>query len=61
MEFKLIDKEISEARLWRQSRQFGEMDGRGIADLLYLSFLSLLTFAKDDYKSDYAKAYARQT
>jgi hypothetical protein len=61
MDLKLVDNEISEARLWRQSRQFGEMDGRGIADLLYLSFLSLLTFAKDDYKSDYAKAYARQT
>jgi len=61
MDLKLVNQEISEARLWRQSRQFGEMDGRGIADLLYLSFLSLLTFAKDDYKSDYAKAYARQT
>lgn len=61
MELQLIDKEISEARLYRQSRSFGDMTGRNIADLLYLSFLSLIVFAKDEYKSEYAKAYARQT
>jgi len=59
--FKLVDKEISEARLYRTSRNFGEMDGRTIADLLYLNFLTLVVFAKDEYKSQYAKAYARQT
>lgn len=61
LDFELIDKEISEARLYRQSRSFGDMTGRNIADLLYLSFLSLIVFAKDEYKSEYAKAYARQT
>lgn len=61
LDLKLIDKEISEARLYRQSRSFGDMTGRNIADLLYLNFLSLIVFAKDEYKSEYAKAYARQT
>lgn len=61
MEFQLIDKEISEARLFRTSRQFKNLTGRQVADLLYLTSLSVWMMAKDDKQEAFARAYAQQS
>jgi len=61
MEFQLIDKEISEARLFRTSRQFKNLTGRQVADLLYLTSLSVWMMAKDGKQEAFARAYAQQS
>lgn len=60
MEFQLIDKELSEARLFRTSRSFGALNGRDVANMLYLNtiILYLLSRTKEE---DYAKHYAQST
>ena len=61
LDLKLIDKEISEARLFRTSRQFKNLTGRQVADLLYLTSLSIWMMAKDGKQEDFARAYAKQS
>jgi len=61
MEFKLIDKEISEARLYRTSNNFRNLTGKQIADLLYLTSLSVWMMSKDSKQEDFARAYAKQS
>ena len=61
LNFKLIDKEISEARLYRTSSAFGQLTGESIAELLYLNTLVTYLMYKDDKQHEFAKAYARQT
>ena len=61
MEFQLIDSELSEARLYRGTRQFSTLSGRDIANLAYLNTLSLWILAQDETQSGYARAYAEQT
>lgn len=61
MDFKLIDNEISEARLYRTTSAFGQLTGESVAELLYLNTLVTYLMYKDDKQHDYAKAYARQT
>ena len=61
MDFKLIDKEISEARLYRTSSAFGQLTGETVAELLYLNTLVTYMLYKDDKQTEYAKAYAKQS
>lgn len=61
MDFKLIDKEISEARLYRTTSAFGQLTGESVSELLYLNTLINYLMYKDDKQHDYAKAYAKQT
>jgi len=61
MELQLIDKEISEARLFRTSNNFRTLTGRDIADLLYLTSLSAFLMTKDSNQSSYAKSYIKQS
>lgn len=61
MELQLIDKEISEARLFRTSRNFANLTGRQVADLLYLTSLSVWMMAKDDKQESFAREYAKQS
>ena len=61
MDFKLIDKEISEARLYRTTRNFEIYNGREIADLLYLTSLVTFMMAKDEKQEAFARSYAKQT
>ena len=60
-DFKLINQEISEARLYRGTGNFRKLTGRNIADLLYLNTLALYMLNQDNANSDYASSYARQT
>jgi len=61
MDFKLIDKEISEARLYRTTSGFNQLTGESVAELLYLNTLITYLMYKDDKQHDYAKSYAKQS
>lgn len=61
MDFQLIDSELSEGRLYRTTRNFQQLNGRDVANLLYLSTLTLLMLSRDDVQHDYAVAYAGKT
>tara|TARA_R110001592_G_scaffold77955_3_gene234251 strand:- start:1030 stop:2199 length:1170 start_codon:yes stop_codon:yes gene_type:complete len=61
MDFKLIDKEISEARLYRTTSGFNQLTGESVAELLYLNTLITFLMSKDDKQQDYAKSYAKQS
>jgi len=61
LDFKLIDKELSEARLFRTTRSFNIYNGRDIADLLYLTSLTTFMMAKDDKQEGFARSYAKQS
>ena len=61
MDFKLIDKEISEARLYRTTSAFGQLTGESVAELLYLNTLVTYLMYKDEKQRDFAIAYARQS
>lgn len=61
MELEFINSEISESRLYRSSGNFRNIDGRDVADLLYLNTLVLYMMLQDDVQHDYAVNYAKQT
>lgn len=63
MDLQLVNKELSEARLYRYSHGFNKMDARQIANLLYLYTLAVYMLSRDeDYGQvgiDYAKLTAQ--
>lgn len=59
--FKLLDKDISEARLYRTTSGFNQLTGQSVAELLYLNTLITYMMLKDDKQHDYARAYAKQS
>ena len=61
MDLKLVNQEISEARLYRTSSAFGQLTGKEIAELLYLNTLITYLLYKTDKQSDYAVAVAKQS
>jgi hypothetical protein len=61
MELTLIDQELCESRLYRTSRALSNLNGRDVADLVYLNTLSLYLMLQDDVQHDYATAYADKT
>lgn len=61
MEFQLIDKEITEARLFRKSASFKLLHGKDIANLLYLNTVILYLLSQTDEKAEYAQNYAKST
>ena len=61
LDFKLVNQEISEARLFRTTRSFNNLTGEDIAKLLYLSSLSSYMMLKDDGQNNYAEQYIKQT
>lgn len=61
MDFKLIDNEISEARLYRTTSGFNQLTGESVSELLYLNTLITYLMYKDEKQQDYARAYAKQS
>ena len=61
LDLQLIDKDISEARLYRTTSGFNQLTGESVAELLYLNTLITYLMFKDDKQHDYAKAYAKQS
>jgi hypothetical protein len=61
MDLKLVNQEISEARLYRTTRNFGNLTGQDVASLFYLTSLSTYMMLKDDKQHEYATQYIKQT
>ena len=61
MDLKLVNQEISEARLYRTSRNFNALTGEDVTKLFYLTSLSTFMMLNDDKQYDYAKEYIKQT
>lgn len=61
MDLSLVNSELSESRLYRTTNNLKNIDGRTIANLMYLNSLMLYMMLQDDKQQPYAKAYARQT
>lgn len=61
MKFELINQELSEAKLYRSSRQFGALDGSTVADLLYLNTLILTLMYETPSMREEAVEYAKKT
>ena len=61
MDLKLVNQEISEARLYRTTRNFGNLTGEDVASLFYLTSLSTYMMLKDDKQHEYATQYVKQT
>lgn len=61
MDLEFIDKEISESRLYRTSGAMSQLNGRDVADLIYLNTIALYMMLQDDVQHEYASAYATQT
>ena len=61
MDLKLVNQEISEARLYRTSRNFNALTGEDISKLFYLTSISTFMMLNDDKQYDYAKEYVKQT
>ena len=61
MDLQLVNKELSEARLFRYSRSFGAFTGRQVADLPFLNILSLQVLALEESSHKKATKYAQST
>ena len=61
MDLQLINQEICEARLFRSTRSFNTLDGKDIADILYLNTMVLYMLSRIDSTKDYAIKYAKNT
>lgn len=61
MEFLLLDKVLTESRLYRYSRNFADLDGKDVANLLYLTTLVTYMLTLDDETEDYGLTYAKKT
>ena len=61
MDLKLVNQELSEARLFRYSRSFGAFTGRQVADLMFLNLLSLQLLALEESTHEIARKYAQRS
>jgi len=61
MELQLINVELSEAKLYRTSRNFAMYSGRDIADLVYLQTVMLYMHTLDNKTHAAAQEYAMKT
>jgi len=61
MELQLINQEICESRLYRTTASLSKLDGRDVANLVYLNTLATYLMLQDDQKYDFAQEYAKKT
>jgi hypothetical protein len=61
LDLKLVNQEISEARLYRTTRNFNALTGEDVTKLFYLTSLSTYMMLNDDKQYEYAKEYIKQT
>lgn len=59
--FQLIDKELSESRLFRATRGFSTLDGKEVADLFYLLNLALYLLHNEKDTLPVANKFAKKT
>lgn len=61
MDFLLVDQILAESRLYRYSRNYGDLTGKDVANLLYLTTLVNYMLTLDDETKDYGLTYAKKT
>ena len=61
MDLQLVNKGLSEAKLFRYSRNFGSFTGRQVADLLFLNIISLQLLSIEKDTHTISKKYAQRT
>jgi hypothetical protein len=61
MQFSLINQELTEAKIFHVTHQFGMCNGRDIADLLYLNTLFLIMLRDVSGMKEWAERYAGKT
>lgn len=61
MELLLVNEELAESRMYRATRAFSNLNGRDIADLLYLHTLMVYMLTQDRGQSKYGIEYAEAT
>lgn len=61
MDLTFVNQEICEARLFRSTRSFNTLDGKDIADILYLDTMVVFMLSQIDGTKEYAKTYAKNT
>lgn len=61
MELTFLDQELSEAKLFRSSRNFGTFTGEDVSNMLYLNTLSVYLMSAIDATKAEAKEYAKRT
>lgn len=61
MELQLINQELCESRLYRTTASLSKLDGRDVANLVYLNTLATYLMLQDDQKYDFAQEYAKKT
>ena len=59
MDFQLIDKILCESRLYRYTHNFNQLEGKDIANLLYLNTLATYMLTLDDETHTYGINYAK--
>lgn len=61
MNLQLINVELCEAKLLRSTRYFNTLDGRDIADLIYLNTMVTYMLSQDSKQAEFARKYAADT
>lgn len=61
LDLQLVNRELSESKLYRSTNGFKSLTGRDIADLFYLQTLSLVMMYQDNKQQDYALVYSKKT
>lgn len=61
MELQLINQEIAESRLYRSTQSLKRLNGRDVADLLFLHTLMVYMLCRDSEQGTYGQEYAQET
>lgn len=61
MELLLVDQELAESKLYRANRAFSRLNGRDVADLLYIHTLMVYMLCQDTEQGNYGIEYAEET
>lgn len=61
MDLQLINQEIAESKLYRANRAFSNLNGRDVADLLYLHTIMAYMLVQDKEQAKYGLEYAEET
>lgn len=61
MELQLVNQEIAESRIYRSTQSLSRLNGRDVADLLFLHTLMVYMLCRDSEQGTYGIEYAEQT
>lgn len=61
MELLLVNQELAESKLYRANRAFSKLNGRDVADLLFLHTVMVYMLVQDQDQANYGLEYAEET